>query len=336
MGFLDNSGDIILDAVLTDVGRKRMAQGNFKITKFAIGDDEIDYGLYNKAHASGSAYYDLQILQTPVMEAFTQTNAGINYGLLTVTATDLLYLPVLDINDKGLSSTVVPNATYGKDLYYIADPTADTPTNLTTDLGDTKYYAISNATTGPAILIEAGLNTTDLKGTAANRKTYLLNSNLVDNFFFVYYDNRFISTILGPTAQATFNNTNEQDGTATLGYDLKRAAPISTDMQLENYSAARIAAPTNGVLYNASDATADTATSVITGPRSSFTVLNVSINPNLATEYSKYGSVNSQVFSAGGSTKRYDYLDTILYVQGARTGIQLQVPLRIIKYKSAS
>ena len=59
MGFLDNSGDIILDAVLTDVGRKRMAQGNFKITKFAIGDDEIDYGLYNKAHASGSAYYDL-------------------------------------------------------------------------------------------------------------------------------------------------------------------------------------------------------------------------------------------------------------------------------------
>jgi len=49
MGFLDNSGDIILDAVLTDVGRKRMAQGNFKITKFAIGDDEIDYGLYNKA-----------------------------------------------------------------------------------------------------------------------------------------------------------------------------------------------------------------------------------------------------------------------------------------------
>ena len=27
MGFLDNSGDIILDAVLTDLGRKRMADG---------------------------------------------------------------------------------------------------------------------------------------------------------------------------------------------------------------------------------------------------------------------------------------------------------------------
>ena len=32
MAFLDNSGDIILDAVLTDVGRKRMAKGNFRIS----------------------------------------------------------------------------------------------------------------------------------------------------------------------------------------------------------------------------------------------------------------------------------------------------------------
>ena len=43
MGFLDNSGDIILDAVLTDTGRMRLAKGDgsFKIVKFALGDDEI-------------------------------------------------------------------------------------------------------------------------------------------------------------------------------------------------------------------------------------------------------------------------------------------------------
>ena len=57
MAFLDNSGDIILDAVLTDEGRRRMAGGNFSITKFALGDDEIDYTLYNKNHPSGSSYY---------------------------------------------------------------------------------------------------------------------------------------------------------------------------------------------------------------------------------------------------------------------------------------
>ncbi len=38
MGFLDNSGDIILDAVLTDTGRMRLAKGDgsFKIVKFAL------------------------------------------------------------------------------------------------------------------------------------------------------------------------------------------------------------------------------------------------------------------------------------------------------------
>lgn len=51
MGFLDNSGDIILDAVLTDLGRKRLAEGNgsFNISKYAFGDDEIDYTLYDKS-----------------------------------------------------------------------------------------------------------------------------------------------------------------------------------------------------------------------------------------------------------------------------------------------
>ena len=71
MAFLDNSGDIILDTVLTEIGRKRMATGNFTITKFAFGDDEIDYNLYNKNHESGSAYYDLEILQTPIFQAST-------------------------------------------------------------------------------------------------------------------------------------------------------------------------------------------------------------------------------------------------------------------------
>ena len=44
MAFLDNSGDIILDAVLTDTGRFRLAKGDgsFKITRFDLGDDEIN------------------------------------------------------------------------------------------------------------------------------------------------------------------------------------------------------------------------------------------------------------------------------------------------------
>ena len=49
MGFQDNSGDIILDVVLTDEGRKRLAKGDgsFEIVKFGCGDDEINYALYD-------------------------------------------------------------------------------------------------------------------------------------------------------------------------------------------------------------------------------------------------------------------------------------------------
>ena len=47
---LDNSGDIILDAVLTDAGRARLARGDgsFKIVKYAFADDEIDYAKYDQ------------------------------------------------------------------------------------------------------------------------------------------------------------------------------------------------------------------------------------------------------------------------------------------------
>ena len=73
MGFLDNSGDIILDAVLTDHGRKVLSRGDgsFQIVKFAVGDEEIDYALYDSTNTNGSAYYDIEILQTPILEAFT-------------------------------------------------------------------------------------------------------------------------------------------------------------------------------------------------------------------------------------------------------------------------
>ena len=104
MGFLDNSGDIILDAVLTDLGRKRLAEGNFNISQFALGDDEINYSLYNANHPSGSAYYDLQIIQTPVLESFTNNTSTMKSRLITLNNNNLLYLPI--IKENNLNSNV--------------------------------------------------------------------------------------------------------------------------------------------------------------------------------------------------------------------------------------
>ena len=57
MGYLDNSSRT-LDAILTKKGREILSTGgNFTVTQFALGDDEIDYGLYDTSHNLGTAYY---------------------------------------------------------------------------------------------------------------------------------------------------------------------------------------------------------------------------------------------------------------------------------------
>ncbi len=47
MGYLNNSV-VTIDAILTDTGRQLLAQndGSFRITQYALADDEIDYTLY--------------------------------------------------------------------------------------------------------------------------------------------------------------------------------------------------------------------------------------------------------------------------------------------------
>ena len=48
MGFLNHAtNNIIIDAVLTDKGREFLARndGSFQISKFVLGDDEVDYSI---------------------------------------------------------------------------------------------------------------------------------------------------------------------------------------------------------------------------------------------------------------------------------------------------
>jgi len=333
MGFLDNSGDIILDAVLTDEGRQKMANGTFAITKFAMGDDEIDYGLYQKNHASGSAYADLDILQTPIFEAFTGAEAGINYGLLSLAATDILYMPVMKINEL----TAVPNivrspTTPTTGMFYLADASPDTYSNLlpTGALGGADKFLVSNGTDGQGILFETGLDTTLVAGDATNKSTYLVSNNLVDSSFFVSFDNRFIVSCLGGRGQ-TFNNTTAGDGIPKLTYALRRGTAVNTDLQLSNYSTERIVAGNNGVVADPNYGTTATTVSVIAGPRAAFGVLGFVVKANLDSEFTLYGAVNQTPFADG---KLYSYIDTTVYVKGTKTGCQVQIPLRIIKYIS--
>ena len=84
MAYLDNT-EITVDAILTKKGRQKLASGqSLNITKFALGDDEIDYTLYEPAHPKGSAYYDAAIRAIPVTEASPDETQVLKYKLVTL------------------------------------------------------------------------------------------------------------------------------------------------------------------------------------------------------------------------------------------------------------
>jgi hypothetical protein len=108
MGYLDHStNNIILDAVLTDYGRQRLATANsaFNITHYSLGDDEVDYKLVKKfGRTVGKEKIEKN---TPIFEALTNPNIALKYRLIgrenDGTSISTVYLPVLQSSTSGLA-----------------------------------------------------------------------------------------------------------------------------------------------------------------------------------------------------------------------------------------
>tara|TARA_Y100001973_G_scaffold105758_1_gene180168 strand:- start:4862 stop:5845 length:984 start_codon:yes stop_codon:yes gene_type:complete len=325
MAFLDNSGDIILDAVLTDTGRKRMSNGNFRITKFALGDDEINYELYNKNHASGSAYYDLELLQTPVFEATTGDAAMINHGLVSLTNTNLLYMPTIKRNQLVRNSARPVN-----NVYYLAKNDSVTAPALITAFGGAtgggrEKVLVSADVLSPAIVLETGLDTVEIAPTSFNRTNFITANGLTEGAFSISVDNRFFSAVMGPTLGSTFSNTS--DGASTVNFNLNIVTTTTTSEYYKNYNSANINSLNNVVVRRPSDVVSDTLTSVIAGPRASATMIGFQIRLLTADDYSRYGKTGQSIAGAAGT---YRYIDTTVRVLGT-SGLSEQLPIRIIE-----
>jgi hypothetical protein len=331
MGFLDNSGDIILDAVLTDVGRKRMAEGNFSISKFSPGDDEIDYSLYNANHPSGSAYYDLEILQSPIMEAATKRASSIKYGLLSITRTDLVYMPTLKANQKvsdGLNK-------FGS-VFLLAANRA-TYENLT-GLIDEKFVLEPNTSTpSKSLIIESGIDTDQRQATLENRTAMLVNTGLLDSIYDIQFDTRFISGI-NSLQQGKFSNLS--DGTKDISINTFATRPsVGRTDYIEDYASSMANSIPNRVSKKDGD-TLGTDLSEFEGPRGTVTALTLmpttevnaegTASPSFYRLYGKLGQTETQLGVGSGATL-YDIIDTTIYVKGMTTGAQLQIPLRIVR-----
>jgi hypothetical protein len=105
MGFLDHStSNIIVDAVLTDIGRQFLAKndGSFSIVKFALADDEIDYSMIKKyGRVVGKEKIEKN---TPVFEAQTIAGLALKYRCVSISNPNLTKMPNMAITGEGLSS----------------------------------------------------------------------------------------------------------------------------------------------------------------------------------------------------------------------------------------
>ena len=112
MGYLDSSTtNIILDAVLTDKGRQFLSRndGSFAITKFALGDDDVDYTVVkNFGRIIGKEKVEKN---TPVMEAITNEQVAQKHRLISFANQDLFRLPKLSLTTGATNDIVTLSTT---------------------------------------------------------------------------------------------------------------------------------------------------------------------------------------------------------------------------------
>lgn len=296
MAFLDNSGDIILDAVLTDTGRMRLAKGDgsFRITKFALGDDEINYRLYDKNKSSGEA--DINIRTTPVFEAFTNNLSSLNSRLVSITRNDLLYMPVMKVNTNitqyNTSTDVVQNG-----FVVIVDNSTDSV--FSGQSGLIKAYATSNPGN---ITIDQGIDN------VAENPNNPIKTDLRETQYLVEFDSRFAS-IADDTGVAKQYSYVDDDYMAAYYFSLNDSNGMITDI--------------------GGGSTTDVKNSVLLGSRGTrFTfsiaggISNLTANDYLFDKLGKPVTINSI------SCKK---ISTTVRVTGLTTGYSLDIPIAIVK-----
>jgi hypothetical protein len=310
MGFLDNSGDIILDAVLTDTGRMRLAKGDgsFKIVKFALGDDEINYEIYNKDDSRGSAYYDLEVLQTPVLEAFTDNAASMKSRLISIPRNNLLYLPVVKLNTTFDSSTA-KHAT--GDFLIAVDTTSEDElfTNASGVSVDGVLMGETPTRSGNRIRLDQGLDTTEISPARA------LDPLLLETQYAIEVDNR-----LGSIVERT-------DG-------VKASVSFVDDDSIATYYLSR--GTDNEFVADIQDTSENTSAGSIKGPRGTKLVFKVQSSLELNTSDFLFDTIGTTETITGsksdtGSGVSFKTIKTTIRVTGVNTGYRIDIPVKFVK-----
>lgn len=321
MAFLDNSGDIILDAVLTDTGRLRLARGDgsFKITKFAFGDDEINYSSYDGNNVSGSAYYDLEILQTPIFEAFTNNTSNMKSKLISLTNNNLLYLPIIKQNTIPLANQLPGSGDGISDGIYTLYVNEATETALAgegiTALGDTNgsvqqaigYFPYSPSTSNPKFIhTSQGLDTTEVP------YKFTLDPELKETQYLVEADSRLVRLYDITNAAFAQESFIDDDLIATYYFTQGVGAYIG-DMGVG--------------LANSTDGTNNNGDQNIAGPRGTHLKFGVAAAVEVATSNYLFDTIGTDL----SLVNQYAFIDTNIRITGVTTGYSIDIPLRVLR-----
>jgi hypothetical protein len=141
MGYLDNSS-ITVDAILTLKGRELLSRGDgsFNIVQFALGDDEVDYNLWNPEHPPlGTDYYGTLIENMPITEAVPDETQALRYKLITLPKQST-YIPVVSVGNTSI--TLNPSATADITPNTTLNGNANTPNTTLNGNANFGYTAI--------------------------------------------------------------------------------------------------------------------------------------------------------------------------------------------------
>lgn len=317
MAFLDNSGDIILDAVLTDTGRMRLSKGDgsFRIVKFALADDEIDYTTYNKN--TGSAYMDLEILQTPVLEAFTNNASSMKSKLISNNRNNLLFLPVLKVNNLSNNGNEFAISDLVSNGYVLAVDqdtqnflSNDTLTYKSTPLAKKGILYGIDFVNGSSIKLDQGIDNPAIPAST------LLDPDLKETQYLIEIDSRLASIVnVNGTKQATPSYIDD-DNIATYSFSFN----IDTDF-VDNIPP---------------DPTNLSSGQVIRGARGTYLKFKLASALEVSTSDSLFDTLGSSMtIGAGGfenvAATSVKSILTNVRISGVTTGNYIDIPLLVVR-----
>lgn len=341
MAFLDNSGDIVLDAVLTDLGRARMASGNFLISKFALGDEEINYRLFNPSDARGSSHYDLEILQTPILEAFTSDQSIMKSRIVTFDTTRILYMPIFKLNTKHSHSK--GHTDFNKHGFYLLadDATyAAATNNRQVDLDSgvipgqlRQEGALRTATT--YVAVDQGIDSTEGGRTVFSD----MDEQFVEDSFLIKVDNRFLKldypTDANGTNHASVGDPQFLDDDDIATYNIKQvtlpAAVVYDQVGDQDFRARQ----------HLDAADAERAANLqnihneemFQGPLGNVLRITPTVTEEIQFSADLFNTLGTAANSLSIPTDigAHKFIDTTISIQGMLTGYSIDIPVRIVR-----